>query len=524
MTMKVAIYTRVSTKEQAEEGFSLDAQRGVLTKFCLDKGYEVVGIYSDEGISGKNKKRPALQKMLKDSASSKFNLVIVWKYSRIARNLVDTLTIVQELKKNDVSFKCLDIDFDTTTPAGIMLMQMMGSIAEYERNNIVENVVLGMNQRARDGKWNGGILFGYNSINKSIQVNPEEAEVVKQMFTWYLNGVGPVLIRDRLNKLGIKTKKGNEFNTIVVRDILTNPVYKGYIRFGRRREHNKLNESYTLVVGEHQAIIDEETFEKAQIVMQSNKRKTKRGTSGVHLLTSILRCPDCGAKMYFHPASAPKPDGTYRGYYMCSRYKQNGTCKARTINAEKTERAVIERLAHFIASQEIVKGVVNELNNNGTMDLSLVKKQLETILREIRELEKGKHKQMLDYSMGKIDVDSFKEIKQFTEKVIKERVEQREALEKELVKSVNNTVNYNAVHNALKKFQTMFQKADMKLKKRLLDSLIEKITLNEDRTIKHIEFRFELPNNNGPDDVESNDVVTSHGTLNRIISRAKAEI
>src|SRR5690606_37206742 len=154
----------------------------------------------------------------------------------------------------------------------------------------------------------------------------------------------------------------------------------------------------------------------------------------------------------------------YRGYYLCSKYKQNGTCTAKTINAEKTERAVIERLNHFIASQEIVKSVVNELNNNGTMDLSLVKKQLEMIQKETRELERGKQKQMLDYSMGKIDAECFKELKQFTEEAIKERVAQREALEKELVKSVNNTVNYNVVHNALKNFQTMFQKSDMKLK------------------------------------------------------------
>ncbi len=523
MTMKVAIYTRVSTKEQAEEGFSLEAQKNELTTFCMKEGYVVAGVYSDEGISGKNKKRPALQKMLKDSALNKFNLVMVWKYSRIARNLVDTLTIVQELKKNDVNFKCLDIDFDTTKPAGILLMQMMGSIAEYERSNIVENVVLGMNQRARDGKWNGGIVYGYNSVNKAIEINLEESEIVKQMFIWYTNGIGPILIRDRLNKLGIRTKKGNQFNGIGVRDILMNPVYKGYIRFGRRREHNKLNENYTLVKGEHKEIIDEETFEKAQIIMQSNKRKTRRGRNGVHLLTSILRCPLCGAKMYFHPASSPRPDGTYRGYYICSKNKQNGICTSKTINAEKTEKAVIERINHFIASQEIVKSIVNELNNNDTMDLSLVKKQLEMILREIKELEKGKQNQMMDYSMGKIDAECFKELKQFTEEEIKERASKKEALEKELIKSVNNTVNYNVVHNALKKFQTMFQKSDMKLKKRLLDSLIDKILLNEDRTIKHIEFKFEVPNRNGPDDEDKQKVVTNHGALNRITNSGKAE-
>jgi site-specific DNA recombinase len=521
MSIRVAIYTRVSTEEQAKEGFSLEAQRDVLIKFCNERGYIVTDVYSDEGISGKNKKRPALQRLLKDSRANKFDLVLVWKYNRIARNLIDTLTIVQELKENNVSFKCLDIDFDTTTPAGILLMQMMGSIAEYERNCIIDNVKLGMNKRAEKGKWNGGIVLGYDCINKEIKINKKEAEIVKQIFTWYVNGVGPLIIRDRLNKLGVKTKKGNEFNVIGVRDILTNPIYKGYIRFGRRREHNKLNENYTLVKGEHEAIIDEETYEKAQIIMQSNKRKTRRGASGVHLLTSILRCPVCGAKMYFHPASQPKPDGTYRGYYLCSKYKQNGTCTAKTVNSEKIEKAVIERINHFIASQEIVKSVVNELNNNGAMDLSLVKKQLEMILKEIKELEKGKQKQMLDYSMGKIDADCFKELKRFTEEEIKERLSKKAALEKELIKSVNTTVNYTVVHNALKKFQTMFQKSDMKLKKRLLDSLIEKIILNEDRTIKHIEFKFEVPNINGPDDKDNQEVVTNRGTLNRIISNGE---
>jgi site-specific DNA recombinase len=128
---------------------------------------------------------------------------------------------------------------------------------------------------------------------------------------------------------------------------------------------------------------------------------------------------------------------------------------------------------------------------------------------------------MLDYSVGKIDAECFKELKQFTEEEIKERIKKREALEKELIKSVNTTVNYNVVHNALKKFQTMFQKSDMKLKKRLLDSLIEKILLNEDRTIKHIEFKFEIPNSNGPNDKDNQQVVTNQGTLSLIISNGE---
>ena len=175
---KVAIYCRVSTTEQAEEGYSIGEQKKLLTYECENNGNTVYKIYSDEGISGKNiTVRPALKELLKDADEGKFDSVIVWKINRIGRNLKDVLNIVDLFEKNNITFKSATEPFDTTTPGGKMQFQMMALIGEFERGTIAQNVKMGMMVRAREGRWNGNVVLGYDLKQKEHTTNKKKEKI-----------------------------------------------------------------------------------------------------------------------------------------------------------------------------------------------------------------------------------------------------------------------------------------------------------------------------------------------------------
>ena len=153
--MSVSVYIRVSTEDQAREGYSLDVQREYLVNYAKRHNYEVSEIYADEGLSAGTTDRPALQKLLKDAKQKKFDLVIVYKIDRFSRRLSDLLTLVEQLESYGVGFKSATEPFDTTTSAGKLLFQQLGSFAEFERNRHAERVFPGMVKSVQSGNWHG---------------------------------------------------------------------------------------------------------------------------------------------------------------------------------------------------------------------------------------------------------------------------------------------------------------------------------------------------------------------------------
>ena len=153
--MKVAIYIRVSTEDQAKEGYSLEVQREYLESFAKREGLEIFKVYQDDGISGYSTERPALKALLKDAKDKKFDLVLVYKIDRFSRNLKDLLNLVDELSSSGVGFKSATEPFDTTTSAGKLMFQQLGSFAEFERNRIAERVFPGMVKGVQRGNWQG---------------------------------------------------------------------------------------------------------------------------------------------------------------------------------------------------------------------------------------------------------------------------------------------------------------------------------------------------------------------------------
>lgn len=299
----MAIYVRVSTEEQATEGYSISAQLQTLRQYTNLHGWEIVEEYVDEGISGKNiKDRPAMRKLVEDVEKDKFQALLVWKISRLSRNMLDTLKLLDKFEYYNVKFISYSENFDTGTPIGRLVVQLMASIAEMERNTLSENVKLGMKQRAMEGLWNGGVVFGYNlNDRKLLVINQDEAEVVKLIFTMYADGKGLRAIANYLNKTGYKTKRNRHFSINGIAQILDNPIYIGKIRWlqhenwDTQRRRGK-NPNPICVDGQHEAIISDELWSIVQARRKSKSFK-QRQSHEPFLLSGLLRCPDCGKGM-----------------------------------------------------------------------------------------------------------------------------------------------------------------------------------------------------------------------------------
>ncbi len=368
----IGLYIRVSTEKQVEHGYSLDAQKEEGSHVAYRTFGQDIHIesYVDGGISGKNTKdRPALNRMMKDVAEGNLDAIITYKVSRLSRSLSDSLKLVEHIHKENVRFISIK-EGEYGGPSQNLKFNLLATIAQYQREEIAENVQFGMSQRAREGKWNGGQLLGYKTVDKELIVIPEEAGTVKLIFEKYVNeNWGTKKISNYLNSIGKRTKKGNTFAVVSVSTILDNPAYKGYIRFNQvinwetNRRKGK-NPEYILVKGIHEPIIDENTWDRANELRKKRSTGTPRQYSGTFPLTSIAKCPECGSYMT-SLYGAKRKDGTKKRYYACGQYHNKGksVCNPNLIDADWLESVVFDRLTQALQSDSVIEGITNRINH-----------------------------------------------------------------------------------------------------------------------------------------------------------------
>lgn len=258
-TKTVAIYIRVSTAEQAKEGYSLSAQEKILVKFCEQKGYTVYKIYREKGVSAKDTtNRPAFNEMMNEAKNSKFSAVIVWKLSRFSRNLPDLTAVCEELFKRNIYLISYSEKFDCTTPVGRLMLNILGTTAQFEREVIGENVALGLLESAEQGHPHFAQILGYDRIdrNKWI-VNEKEAEQVKFIYETFIEKGCVNQVSKICKEKGLVGKRGKKQSQNQIAVILTRPFYAGYVLHKER-----------IYKGNHSAIIDVETFNLVQKMME----------------------------------------------------------------------------------------------------------------------------------------------------------------------------------------------------------------------------------------------------------------
>ena len=235
--MRAAIYVRVSTEEQANEGYSIGAQKEMLQDYCLVEGWDVAGVYEDDGYSGRSEKRPAYQRMM--SEMDTWDLILVIKMDRIHRNSRNFMNMMEVLGRHGKMFVSQSEALDTTNALGRFVVDMIQRLAQLESEQIGERTYMGMREKAEtlgdspSGKRTMGFTppFGYSLCEGQLIVDEDELPVVGRMFREYEEGGSIDMIAWNLNKEGITTRRGNAWNKRNISTILHNPVYAGYMRW-----------------------------------------------------------------------------------------------------------------------------------------------------------------------------------------------------------------------------------------------------------------------------------------------------
>ena len=482
---RAALYARVSTEEQATEGYSIQAQVSEIEKYAELHNIEIVARYIDEGASGKSiEGRPQMKQLLKDVRDKKFDVIMVYKIDRLARKLKDALEISETFENNNAKLISLRENVDTTTPAGRTMFQMMCSFAELERNTIVERAKLGMTQRAKQGKYNGGIVLGYDAVNKELFINEEEAKIVRTIFDYAEQGMGLKAITRRINEMGYRTKKNNLFNVLGVKNILTNPIYIGKIRFNQlenwaeKRRKGK-NEEYILADGTHDPIISLEQWENVQRIMKKRSYKPVRSHTPF-ILAGLLRCPKCGHGMVAGRSKGSSGQ-TYR-YYNCGQHHNKGkaACSPHGIRADVAEQQVFDELSRIVTNDFLLHKLVEKINSDrlhAEKPLLEEKNFLESkIAKTQKKLDNLKEKILTDTEL----LDMFKPNLIALQDEFKALYKQREELLIKIDNQQLEPVDFDSLKKLLSDFYNVLMSVEPDEQKSLLRLIIKDIQITKD--------------------------------------------
>lgn len=410
---KCFLYLRVSTEMQVD-GYSLEAQKNCLKKFAEREELVIAGVYEDAGKSGKSiEGRPAFRRMLSDIESGAgIDYVMVYKLSRFGRNAADILNSLEFLQTYDVNLICIEEGIDSSQTSGKLLISVLSAVAEIERENILEQTMNGRREKARQGKWNGGPApYGYMIKDEILSINEEEAEIVRTIYDKYVNtrlgysGIAKYFNLQGIKKTPRKESDIEEFSSHFIQLLIDNPVYCGKIAYGRRskkRVKGKKNEyklvkqkEYCLVDGQHEGIISEELWQKAQEKRLATgiKYSSKLGKERAHLLTGIIKCPKCGCGMYANRVCWTKKDGTYKEvmYYSCSRNKQSrGRHCDYSANLKKTdiEPLVVEVIKKLVQDEEFAVEIKRRIGVQ--VDTDKIDTELFNYEKKLKEVEANK--------------------------------------------------------------------------------------------------------------------------------------
>lgn len=239
---KACVYTRVSTDAQGEDGKVSLPEQERMAKACIEsKGWRYVRTYEDNGYTGRNTNRPALQEMLNDVREGKVEAIVIFKLDRLSRKQTDTMNIIEnDILQHNVDLVSLNETLDTTTPWGRAMIGILSSFNQLESENIALRTTMGRYATAREGGYAGGKPpLGYKAVNGKLEIVPEEAEIVSKVFEMRANHMTMQAIADRLNEMGYRSKKGKEFKHSSIQTILANEdTYRGNYRYGKEACEN----------------------------------------------------------------------------------------------------------------------------------------------------------------------------------------------------------------------------------------------------------------------------------------------
>ena len=400
---RAAVYTRVSTTDQAQGEFtSIDNQREMAEAFIKSQaGKSWVAIdehFDDRGFSASTVERPALQRLLSAIEAGHVDVVVAYRLDRLSRSLSDFMRLMDRFTEAGVSFVSVTENFSTETSIGRLTMGLLATFSEFERATIADRTRDKVHAARRRGRWTGGVpILGYRIVpgGGGIEPDPDEAEMVRTIFSLYLSDQSIAEVVEEINCRGWENKShvtksgrrigGRPFSKSSVAHLLANPVYVGKVRLKGE-----------VFAGEHEAVIDDVTWTRVQDLLSVNRRS--RGGPNHnrygYLLKGLVRCSACNAAM--SPSTTRKGSKAYR-YYVCVGAMKKGyaTCPCPSIPAQKLENVVVDQIRIIGQDRELQRETLRqvcEARDSKRPALVSERKRLRRRLKKVR----GEIRSLLD--------------------------------------------------------------------------------------------------------------------------------
>jgi site-specific DNA recombinase len=511
MSHRIGIYVRVSTEEQAQvvDG-SIDSQQHRLKFFIEFKnGQEknwgkVVETYIDDGYSAKDTKRPAYQRMMKDIHAGKVNLILVTDISRLSRNIADFCLLLKDLEERKAKFFSAKEQFDTSTPAGEMMIYNMINLAQFERKQTSERVSINFHSRALRGLLNNGVsMLGFEkdpTNSGKLIVIKEEVAHAQKIFKEYLKNSSIQATANFLNDNGIKPKatQNKKQRHVIegrwtvgsIRSVLTNLAYIG------KREVNRMNKDedqgylkpwqrYQIVDASWKGIIDEEDFYLVQKLLEENKKMERTRLKGAspkfYLLSGIIRCGECDRALIGQTSHGKTSTHRYYGHKKV--VGETIACKYARFRADDIEEVVIQHLneillqaGHLDTVAENIRKTMNYQNEDSLVERDSIQKELNKIESDIESIfslfaDMGKESQGANLVKDKLEklADKKRKLTNYKEEVMA-KLEKSNDIKKAKIVIADNALA----------FKNGWKKANPTTKKRLLRNLVDKLIYSGD--------------------------------------------
>ncbi len=479
---RVFVYCQVSAEEQGtEDHHSLDYQEEKARLRVQEKNWALIKVRKDVGSGKSTEDRPGFQELVREIKRGNIDVVTVHKLDRLSRNVGDIYDFIDLTQEHGVDLVSLTENLDTTSPMGRAMLGVMAVFAHLTRETIAENVKAGLEQRAKKGKWpTGPAPFGYDydRTHKRLVINPEEAEVVRDIFRYYKNeSLGIRKIARRLNAQGLRTKSGSQFGHNTTWWILSNPVYKGVIRY---------NDDFE-VDGEHEAIVDEELFDEVHRKLTQKQKVHPRRRYSQLLLAGIAKCATCGRTLRTHYKSKNSKSYECMGNTLVG----EGACPGFRKVDYRVDNAVLDRVMEIVKGEVIQNMAFDELDEMLEDDLGPLRDELDKVQSELENIGETFNRWADRLDRGLITEDQFAAR---NEKLMgkQERLESRrdEILQK-CEAGERAEVEFEQVKEALSKFASLWEEATLEERKELMGLLIEKLEVAPTEVMLKVRFAEE---------------------------------
>lgn len=491
---KVCAYARVSTDSE-EQLTSYSSQIKHYSEYIKSNSdWEFVGIYADEGISGTQvKNRTEFQRMIDDALSGKIDIIIAKSISRFARNTVDTLNNVRLLREHNIDVYFEKENIHTLLLDSEMFLTLYSAFAQAESESLSQNVKLGLKAKMKRGEYVGNVkCYGYDWIKetKELKINEEQMKVVKQIFDWYVSGVGSYTIAKRLNEINVKTDRGGRWTPSSVRQIIRNEKYVGDLLNQKTYSISPLTHKKAINYGEkekyysknrHQGIISRETWDKAQEIyskrsnrMLSDGKQHGNKYSRRYPFSSKIECGICESS-FVRRTSGKRKDGTQKIYWACSkRINYIEDCDKSIFIEESILQSIFIQIYNYIVKEkhktkdklfDAIKNILNENNDKDTLNnLKLEKEKLEKRLSNLIDMKLDDYENKNAYTSKENEIN-----------------EQIKKINEEINKYETSVINSKSIVKQLDIVEKVFeeQKNIKEFDEIIFENLVEKIIIGE---------------------------------------------